>query len=156
MVQIVVTHIVNAPLDAVWSSWDDFANIDKFHPGVQTSFLLSDEHKTGLGALRQCDFADGKTYLKEKVIGYEPGKHITVEIYGTNAPIKDAQADFKFESLSDTETRVTMIMTFTPKFGIIGKMMAPVMKWQFKKGLTGVLAGNAEYVERRASLKVAA
>lgn len=156
MVSITVQKIVNAPLKDVWDSWDDYANIHKFHPGLNSSYLLEEKQETGLGALRQCEFTDGKTYLKEKITRYDTQENMTIEIYGTNAPIKDASASFDFIALGPAITRVTMTMNFTPKMGLLGKMMTPLMKWQFSKGLMGLLEGNAAYVEGNKSKSLAA
>ncbi len=151
MVTITVQKVVDAPMNAVWESWDDYANIANFHPGVHSSYLLGKEKETGLGALRQCDFTDGKTFLKERISEYELHKKMTVDIYETNAPIKDAKADFEFDSVDLNQTRVTMTMVFTPKMGLLGKLLTPIMKKQFTKGLQGLLDGNAEYVEGQAA-----
>ncbi|WP_420546676.1 SRPBCC family protein [Curvivirga sp.] len=156
MVEIVVQRIIRAPIAEVWASWDDYANIHLFHPGVRSSYLLGEKQKTGKGALRQCDFTDGKTFLKERIIHYEDQRRITVEIYDTNAPIKNPQADFEFQELDSFKTRVVMTMQFTPKLGIIGKLLTPIMKMQFTKGLQGLLDGNASYVETKLLKKHAA
>lgn len=156
MVTIIVEQTVKAPIAAVWASWDDYANIANFHPGVKHSYLLGNKQTTGHGALRQCDFTDGKTFLKERIVGYESEKQMTVDIYETNAPIKDARARFDFAAVGQKQTRVTMTMTFTPKMGIIGKLLTPIMKKQFSKGLAGLLQGNAEYVENKLNIKSAA
>lgn len=156
MVTITVEKTVNAPVTAVWDSWNDYANIDSFHPGVQKSYLLGGSADTGLGALRQCDFTDGKTFLKEEIVGYEKNKRMEINIIGTNAPIKDAHATFEFQALNSKQSKVTMTMMFTPKFGLLGRMMVPLMKMQFRKGLTGLLEGNAKHVEQREPLRAVA
>lgn len=156
MVTIIVEKTVNAPISAVWDSWDDYANIDGFHPGVQKSYLLGDSADTGIGALRQCDFTDGKTFLKEEIVGYEKNKMMAINIIGTNAPIKDASATFDFQALGSNQTKVVMTMAFTPKFGLLGRLMVPLMKRQFRKGLAGLLDGNAEHVEQREPLRAVA
>ncbi|MEM7269807.1 MAG: SRPBCC family protein [Pseudomonadota bacterium] len=156
MVNIVVERTVNAPIAEVWASWDDYANIADFHPGLNASYLLDQGQATGVGATRQCDFTDGKTFLKERVTGYETNKRMVIDIFDTNAPIKDAKAVFEFAKLSERSTRVTMTMMFTPKMGVIGRMLTPVMKMQFRKGLSGLLESNARHVEQAGSLAAAA
>lgn len=156
MVTITVEKIVDAPVETVWKSWDDYANIHKFHPGLRNSYLLDENTETGLGATRQCDFTDGKTYLKERIAEYRPNERMVVDITGTNAPIKDARATFEFVPLSGTRTKVVMTMRFTPKMGLLGKLLTPIMKRQFSKGLNGLLESNAKYVMSRPQLTVAA
>ena len=69
MAVVVVDQTVEAPVADVWASWDAFADIVKFNPLLKDSYLLKDSADTGLGALRQCDFSDGKNYIREKIIG---------------------------------------------------------------------------------------
>jgi len=156
MATITVQKLVDAEVGSVWASWDDFANIDAFHPGLRSSHLLGEEQATGLGAVRQCDLADGKTYLRERITRYEQDKKMTVEIYETNAPIRQAQADFDFISVGENQTRVVMTMQFVPKMGLIGRLLTPIMKLQFTKGLSALLDGNAEYVEQKSTQKAVA
>ena len=48
-----------------------------------------------------------------------------------------------------------MRFEFTPKMGLLGRMLLPVMKKQFAKGLNGLLDGNAADVETKAHLQAA-
>ncbi|MCP4303868.1 MAG: SRPBCC family protein [bacterium] len=155
MTTITAKRVVEAPLEEVWESWDAFADIREFHPDLKDSYLIADSAPTGLGARRQCDFNDGKTYLREKIIGYEPRQWLVIDIYETSAPIKKAGATFDFKALGPTRTEVTMRFEFTPKMGLLGRMMLPVMKRQFAKGLSGLLEGNATFVEQQAHLQAA-
>ncbi|MBL4905966.1 MAG: SRPBCC family protein [Sneathiella sp.] len=149
MANVTVKQIVEAPLADVWASWDDYANIHKFHPGLNGSFLLEGSEDTGMGALRQCDLADGKNFLREEVIGYTPEKQMVIDIYEMSIPLKTARATLNYEALGDNRSQVTMSIDFVPKMGIIGKMMTPMMKKQFTKTLEDLLAGNAAYVEKQ-------
>lgn len=156
MAKLFVSKNVSVPIAILWESWSDFANIYKFHPDIKTSFLLGDKQPTGLGALRQCDFTDGKTFLKERIIGYEPGKKLVLDIYESNAAIKSATATFEFASTGTNRSRVDLTFKFEPKMGILGKLLVPLMKKQFSKGLVALLNGNATYVSKQSKLGVAA
>jgi len=149
MATVEVTRKVQAPLRSVWGSWDAFADIHQYHPDVKASYLLAGSAPTGLGALRQCDFSDGKNYLRERIIGYRPEEQLKIEIYESSVPLKSAIATISLKALGDTSTEVTMRMDFVPKLGLIGRMLAPMMIKQFRKGIEGLLAGNAAFVETR-------
>lgn len=149
MANVTVKQIVQSPLSQLWESWDDYGNIHKFHPGLKGSFLLEGSDETGMGARRQCDLSDGKNFLREEVIGYSPQKQIIIDIYETSVPLKTAQATLNFEALDKNRSQVTMSIDFVPKMGVIGKMMAPMMKRQFAKTLMELLVENASYVERQ-------
>ncbi len=148
MASVTVEKIVNAPLSELWASWDDFANISVFAPNIAASYLINDSRDTGLGAERQCDLKDGKNYLRERITGYIPQERMEIDIYDLSMPLKNASAVFDFTALDANRSKVKMTMNFTPKMGIIGKMMLPVMKPQFAKLLSGMLAENKKLVEK--------
>ena len=148
MSEVTVKKVVNAPIEAVWATWDDFANIADFNPSVTKSYLLNGSSGSGLGAQRQCDFSDGKNFVREKVVGYTPHKQMVIDIYEGSIPVKEAGATLNFKKLGDNRTEVEMTMKFTPKMGLIGKMLVPMMKKQFSGALGGLLSGNASFVEK--------
>lgn len=148
MAELVVSRTVNAPLSELWKSWDQFDEIYRFNPVIHQSPLLSKSAASGLGAERVCRHVDGKTYLKERIIGYRPEEHMVVDIFEANVPLKEARVTLDFEALSATESRVIMRFEFTPKFGPFGRLMVPLMKMQFRKNLAGLLAANADFIEK--------
>ncbi len=147
MAVVAVDQTVEAPVADVWASWDAFADIAKFNPLLKDSYVLKGSSDTGLGALRQCDFSDGKNYIREKIVGYFPQKQLVLDIYEGTVPLKKAVATINFEQLGPNRSKVTMRMDFEPKMGLIGRMMVPLMKRQFSSNLGQLLAGNASYVE---------
>ncbi len=148
MAEVVVTQEVNAPLADLWQSWDSFDEIYRFNPVINQSPLLPRSAPTGMGAERVCKHIDGKTYLKERIIGYQPEEHIVVDIFDANLPLKKAVVTLDFVALSPDQSRVTMRISFTPKFGPVGWLIAPLMKSQFRKGLSDLLSSNARFVEK--------
>ena len=102
---------------------------------------------SGKGALRHCDFKDGKNWVHERLLDISPNRQIVVDIYETSMPLKSAVATIDFKSTSETQTHVTFSMDFVPPMGLLGKLMAPMMKMKFKPILQSVLDGNAAYAE---------
>lgn len=156
MAKVTVTRTVKAPLDQVWASWDDYGNIFRFNPNLQSSHLLPGSQSTGLGAKRQCDLADGKNYIRERIIGYDDQKEMVIDIYEGTMPLRSAVAAFSFRSTGQNETLVTMEMTFKPKFGLLGALMVPMMKMKFRQMLQALLDANAAYVEDGKTVGLAA
>lgn len=150
MAKVTVKQVVNASIADVWNSWDQFGTIDAFNPNLNRSFLLDGSAPTGLGATRQCDFKDGKNYIREKIIEYRPEETMKVDIYEGTVPLKKAVAQIHLARSGANKTIVTFIMEFKPKFGLLGALMVPLMKPQFKKDIGGLLKGNAQFVEARA------
>ena len=96
MARVIVRKTVNAHVSRVWDSWDAFGDIDRFNPHLKRSFLLPDSSATGLGAKRQCDMADGKNYVREKIIGYQPERRLEIDFFDGTMPLKSAKATFDF------------------------------------------------------------
>lgn len=155
MPEVTVNQTVNAPTSEVWKSWDDFANVHKFNPNLKGSHLMTGSPATGLGARRQCDMIDGKNYIREEILEYVPEKRVVVDIYDGTMPIKSAKATIELTKLGSNRTKVTMTMSFVPGMGLLGKIMAPVMKRQFTPMIKNFLAANAKYVESGAEVMAA-
>ena len=147
MPSVNITKTVDAPVSEVWNSWDDFANIDKFNPNLNRSFLIDNNGETGLGATRQCNLSDGKNHIQERIVEYQPERKLTVDIYNGTMPLKSARAEVAMRPVGANRTELSFTMTFVPKFGLLGRMMVPLMKPQFRKLLTQLVEGNRAYVE---------
>lgn len=157
MASTCVHKVVNAPIESVWASWDDFANIYKFNPAVSASRLLTDvDQPTEIGTRRECELSDGKNWLRERIIDYCPMQHMKIEIYESSMPVKSMFVTINFVSLPDGNTEISMTSEFEPGMGIVGKLMSPLMKRQFRSMFIGLLDGNAEYVERHLITRQAA
>lgn len=102
------------------------------------------------------DMADGKNFVREQIVGYQPQRKIEIDVYDGSLPLKSARASFDFREKGAGRTEVSMTMDFVPKFGIIGALMIPMMKPQFRKMLKSMLDGNAAYVERGQAVPQAA
>ena len=149
MAKVIVSRRVAAPIEHVWDSWDDFGNIYKYNPVLKHSRLLNNEDvATRVGARRHCDMADGKNWVREEIIDYRPRKSIKIDVYEGSLPLKSMHATIEFEKIAEHRTRVRMTAEFEPKFGVVGRLMVPLMKRQFAPMLQSLLDGNAAYVER--------
>ncbi len=157
MPTIVVNQIVHAPIAEVWKSWDDFGNIYKFNPALSGSHLLTDKHAaTDVGTRRECEMKDGKNFIREEVLAYEPMRKLKIGVYESSMPIKTMHASFELESLGQHKTNVTMTAEFEPGLGLLGKLILPMMKMQFRKMLSAMLLSNAKFVEAGTEVRQAA
>lgn len=136
-----VNRKINKPANEVWQTLDNFADVYKYHPHVKHSESIN-EVPTGIGAERTCFFEDGNK-IKERIIGYDKGKEYTVEIFDNGSfPLTRAIGRLQVNSISDNSSEVLFSMSFQPKFGPIGWIMAQLMmKNQFSKILSSVLEG---------------
>ncbi|MFV2092672.1 MAG: hypothetical protein ACC634_06265 [Hyphomicrobiales bacterium] len=54
---------------------------------------------------------------------------------------------FKFLAIGQSRTRITVSADFEMKFGVLGKLLSPIMRRQLGSGLASLLDGNAAFVE---------
>jgi uncharacterized protein YndB with AHSA1/START domain len=147
MPHVTVTRTIDAPVSEVWATWDDYANIDKFNPNLNRSFLIGENGATGLGATRQCDLEDGKNFIQERIVEYVPEQKVAVDIYNGTLPLKSAKGVVEMKAVGPNRTELKFTMHFVPKMGFLGLLMVPMMKPQFKKLLGKLVDGNRAYIE---------
>ncbi|WP_281560524.1 SRPBCC family protein [Thalassomonas sp. RHCl1] len=147
MPNVVARKSINAPIQTVWSLLDDFENIDKFHPGVKKSYLLSHQD-TGVGAKRQCDFHSGAS-AQEEIVDYKPEQHsLTVRIpkFG---PMKSFIAKESARDLGNGKTEVTFTADFIVKFGLLGALFGNlIIKPVMTKKMQEVIDGLESYATK--------
>lgn len=156
MAEIILSTTVDAPVGAVWETWDDYGSIDAFNPNLTRSFLLPGSKKTGLGATRQCDLIDGKNHIQERIVEYVPQRRIVVDIFNGTVPLKRATAAIDIAAIGFDKSKVTFTMTFEPKYGLIGRLMVPMIRRQFRTALAKLLDGNKSFAERSIEIEKAA
>ena len=147
MAHITAEHTYAATPAQIWAKLDDFGGIANFHPLVESSDVPEGKPSCGLGAERTCKFYDGKNFVRERVIESVPEQRMVVSIYEGSMPVDKAVATFELEPAVRGGTHVTMSMSYTPKFGFMGRMMnALVMERKFTGMLELLLAALDEHL----------
>ena len=101
---------INAPKEKVWNALADFGDIYKFSPTVPSSHSTSGA-PGGLGATRHCDFSNGSSSVEERIVGWEEGRSIVIDIYAGKGmpPFATAQGTFSIRQAGN-QTIVTATM----------------------------------------------
>ena len=116
----------------MWAVLADFPNISDWNSGIKASHDTGDG-VIGLGAQRHCDLSPVGG-LEETITGWEPNEKLVVNIdSATKLPISNGEATF---TLGDGETTIDYV--YAPK-GLIGKLTAPMLDRQLRKGFAGFL-----------------
>lgn len=156
MAKVELTRDIAAPVSEVWKAWDDYGSIWRYNPNLSGSHLINGSKSTGLGAERQCDFVDGKNYIQERIVDYVPERRITVDIYNGTVPLKRAKAVIEMEPIALNRTRLKFTMEFQPSMGLLGYLMTPLIRRQFRTALGKLVDANKAYVERGETVSHAA
>ena len=139
------TRNLNLPAERVWEALADFTNVQRFHPFVKTTDKLSDNDR-GLGAVRRCNFYDDGEAVEE-ITDWREGEGYTLEVKASSMPLKKATATLGVRPIDDASSAVTIEMDFIPKFGLVGRIMAPLMmKPMMRKMFANVLSGLERHV----------
>ncbi len=145
MHRVTVSTDINVNSQSAWAVLDDFESIYKFNPDVKNSELLSSQ-KTGVGAKRTCFFYDG-TSLNETITDYEDGSFYEYELSEFKLPLKTAYCRWSVIPINDGACTVKASLTFTPKFGPIGWLMAKLLiKPALTKAFIGVFKGLDDHI----------
>lgn len=131
--------------DKVWQLLSDIGNIYQWNPGVDDSYVTSDQ-SSGAGASRRCELK-GKNYLDEEVVRWEPCEKLTMRITETNLPFKNA--DIHFELMGQNgRTIVTLNPVYKLKFGFIGRLLDVLfVRKTYREGMKDLLKGLKERAE---------
>lgn len=139
-------HIVSAEhelafeVDRVWSVLDDFGAIYRYNPAVRKSDITGGK-ATGLGAQRICHFYDG-TSLKETITDYRPNRSYCFQLSDFALPLKSAFTEISLSPVGSNCCKVRVSLSFVPKFGPLGWLMAKLMmRPMLRKALRGLLVG---------------
>ena len=135
------TRTIHAPVGTVWSTIDDFGNVYRFHPDLEHSESITDV-ATGIGAQRRCDFYNGSV-IREEVVESDPEQRHVTNVFDLGSfPLKKMLGGFDLEPIDEDSTEVTFTMSFVPKYGPVGWLMAKMMmKSKFRDLSEDILAG---------------
>jgi len=139
---------IDAPIEKIWSSLSNIEELERYDPTVKRSAALT-EIRSGIGAARKVEMADGKNWFEEKVTIWEPNKALTYELTACSFPLHNLKHSYSFEQLG-RQTKVTQIMKYQIKFGLFGKILDILMiRKQSDAGIKKFLAGLKLYAETK-------
>lgn len=147
-----ITRTVTAAPEQVWSVLADFGQIGLWNPNLSGSHLLAGSPSEGVGATRQCDMSDGKNWIRERVTDWDPGRSYSVDIYEGSMPLKVARATLGVRDLGGGRSEAYMLFDYTPKLGLVGRVMDAVMlKSMMEKSIRRLLEGLEHQVGAQAA-----
>ena len=81
---------------------------------------------------------------------------LKIDVYESSMPMKSMTASFRFREVTKEKTSVQMTVDFEPGMGVVGMLMTPLMKRQFRPMLQSLLDCNAAHVEYGETVPAAA
>ena len=138
---------IKADKQKVWDVIADFGNVSRTSPNLVKSYLTS-EQQSGVGTTRHCDFAAMGATVEERIIEWNEGESLKIDIYERkNMPmIADMKAEFKITS--DEDGTVLFGGFEYQMSNAVGNMFNSLgMKKMNEKAWTDFLAGIKHHVE---------
>ncbi len=95
--------LIHSSKQKVWDALADFGNVQDLSPNIAKSFLTSDV-KNGVGATRHCDFTAMGASVEEKIVEWNEGRSVRIQIYeAKNLPmVRGMEALFEVMEQGDS------------------------------------------------------
>ena len=139
--------IIDAPKQKVWDALADFGNVQNMSPNIAKSYLTT-EQVNGLGAERHCDFTTMGAQVEERIVEWNEGESLKIDIYERkNMPmIADILASFNLEE-SDNKVILLASFEYSMSSGLGNVMNSLVMKKMNIKSWELFIAGIKHHIE---------
>lgn len=123
------THVeteLDVSAAVVWDVLNDFGNYYQLHPLIKLSPITNGIH-TGLGAEREVILFDG-TSIRQTILDIVEGESMLLGFTESDLPIKHATAKIAIEPPDQTFCRISIDITYEPKYGLVGYMYGPTLR----------------------------
>ena len=139
--------LINAPREKVWNALADFGNVQNMSPNIAKSYLTT-EQVNGVGAERHCDFTSMGAQVEERIVEWNEGGSLKIDIYERkNMPmIADILASFNLEE-KDDNVILHASFEYSMSSGLGNVMNSLVMKKMNVKSWELFIAGIKHHVE---------
>ena len=138
---------IRASREKLWSLLANLEELEKYDPTVSRSVSLSPGAK-GPGAARKVHMKDGKNWFEEKITVWRPNEELAYQLTACSFPVSGLSHSYTFEPVKEG-IRVTQLMEYTVKFGLLGRWMD---KWMIRKqtqaGIDKFFDGLKKYSEQ--------
>ena len=123
------THVeaeVDVSAAEVWGVLNDFGNYYQLHPLIKLSPITNGIHN-GLGAEREVIFFDG-TSIRQTILDIVEGESLLIGFSESDLPIKHATAKIAIEPPDQSFCRISIDITYEPKYGLVGYIYIPTLR----------------------------
>ena len=123
MSTLTVETTIPATPERLWGILQDFGGIARWNRNLAASRILDGKAPSGVGAERQCDLSDGRSWIRERVVEWTPGESMKIEIFEGTMPLSEAQVTLGLRRLGPGTTAAFMTMSYRPRMGVFGALL---------------------------------
>jgi uncharacterized protein YndB with AHSA1/START domain len=145
-----VTHVVDAPNDAVWEVLGDFGTEHRWTRTVNN--CTRDTAEVRVGTVRVCQLPRplmGRTTARETLTEFETGRALTYLLDGPAGPFAVASSRWSTSPVARRGTAITVEGSFSPKNRAVRVLAWPVAKPMLRRLTRGVLRELEAFLVRR-------
>lgn len=103
MAKVLVSTVINAPIERVWRTVGDFNGLPAWMPGMTESVIEAGKKEREIGAVRALSMAGSKDKLRERLEAYSPAEHlITYSVLAGPLPAKNVRTSIKLRPITDS------------------------------------------------------
>jgi uncharacterized protein YndB with AHSA1/START domain len=103
MPKVLVSTIINAPIERVWRTIGDFNGLPAWMPGMRDSSIEDGKSSTTIGAVRSLTMDASKDRLRERLEKLDPGTHtISYSVLQGPLPVKNIVTTMHLRPITDT------------------------------------------------------
>ncbi len=103
MPKVLVSTVINAPIERVWRTVADYNGLPAWMPGMNDSMIEDGKKATEVGAVRRLGMAGTKDMLRERLEVFDPDNHtITYSVLQGPLPVENIRTTLHLRPITDT------------------------------------------------------
>ena len=97
---VYISHVIDAPIETVWSVMRDFNGMPAYHPGIRQSIIEGNCPSDQVGCVRRLTLGEG--FVRERLLCMDDRNHVfTYEIIEGTLPVRDYVAGVRLHRVTD-------------------------------------------------------
>lgn len=103
MPKVLVSTVINAPLERVWRTVADYNGLPAWMPGMKDSVIEDGKKPTEVGAVRKLGMAGSKDILRERLEVFDEANHtVTYSVLQGPLPVKNIRTTIHLRPITDS------------------------------------------------------
>jgi uncharacterized protein YndB with AHSA1/START domain len=103
MAKVLVSTVINAPIERVWRCVGDFNGLPAWMPGMKDSAIEPGKGGKEVGAVRRLSMSGAKDMLRERLEVFSPEEFlITYSVLEGPLPVKHVRTSMRLRPITDT------------------------------------------------------
>lgn len=103
MPKILVSTVINAPIERVWRTVADYNGLPAWMPGMKDSVVEDGKRPTEVGAVRRLGMVGSKDVLRERLEVFDPQTHtVTYAVLQGPLPVTNIRTTIHLRPITDS------------------------------------------------------